>query len=421
MSPEVLEAIKSLVRLLLERERQQLDGIASARASADLMLRLKTIPSQALLSTIKRNRLACLMQADPLVGELLPEIQSRLKDLGRVETMAALALASLTRETAVLFEQNAIPMLVIKGIPLAIQTTGSITSRGRGDLDLFVDPKRLGEAVELLVSVGFTQSHGASLHGEQSQLGRYSRFVDMELSMHRHHGLGTQWIDLHWHVSHIRGVLPGFNGLWSMRTSVSIGNQEVQTLALHDAFIHACCHAATDRWMCLRNLVDVERLSRRISAEKLFRLGCQKVVQKTCLVAYDLIDSPSLNIISARANQLAASRVLLDAREQQLLPWRSCLGSSGWTIKSRFKFTIYRLRLSHGFSHWLSVIFGDVMPTALLIDPQAGRQRSLLWAFKARFLELTARFKGREKPRDLLMTQINSSEHAGNQKNKTVS
>ena len=61
---------------------------------------------------------------------------------------------------AALFELAGIPMLVIKGIPLALQTTGSLIARGRGDLDLLVDTKRLPAVVALLESAGFSRCPG---------------------------------------------------------------------------------------------------------------------------------------------------------------------------------------------------------------------------------------------------------------------
>jgi len=398
MSAGALDAIKALVRLLLERERLQLAGLPSVGATADLKLLLKTIPAKALLATIQRQRLVSLMQGDAIAGELLPEIQPKLNALGRMEAMAALALASLTREMAALFEQAAIPMLVIKGIPLALQTTGSIISRGRGDLDLFVDPKRLGEAIELLQSEGFIHSYGPTPHGEQSKLGLYSRFVDMEISMHRHHKNAIQWIDLHWHISHARGILPGFNGLWGKRESISIGNQEVHSLALPESFLHACCHAANDRWMCLRNLIDVERLSRMHGEESLLDLGRQRLVRKTCLIAYDLTSSPSLKIIAAQVDHRKAIPVLATAREHQLLPWRS-FGPRGWTIKSRAKFSLNLLGLSYHFSHFSAVILGDIMPPAMLINSQTGQRRSPIELFKFRFSKMVAQILERENSR----------------------
>ena len=118
--------------------------------------------------------------------------------------MEALALASLTRQMAVLFAEAGIPLLVIKGVLLALQTTGSPTARGRGDCDLFVDPSKVGEAIALLQSQGFAFSDGITCVGEDSLRGRYSRFLSIEISLNRFVGDRCQWIDLHWHASKVR-------------------------------------------------------------------------------------------------------------------------------------------------------------------------------------------------------------------------
>ncbi len=206
ISADNLDAIKGLARLVLKREREAAEhgSPLTTTASPELTAQLLAVPDSALLAAIQRHRLESLLHGDPLVGALLPKLADKIKALARAETMAALALASLTREMAALFERARIPMLVIKGIPLSLQSTGSLTTRGRGDLDLLVDPKRLPEAVALLESVGFEKAYGASCIGTDSPQDKYSRFVSIELSLVRLRGQ-RQWIDLHWHVSMLEG------------------------------------------------------------------------------------------------------------------------------------------------------------------------------------------------------------------------
>ena len=192
---------------------------------------------------------------------LLPELAPALQALARQDAMAAMALASLTREMAALFEQAAMPMLVIKGIPLALQTTGSLTSRGRGDLDLLVDSKRLPEAVALLESAGFSRCPGQFPRQLDSVWGRYSRWAGYEFSLARQGPAGLQWIDLHWALSNVRAPLPSFALAWHCGEQLDLNGQPVRTLSRLHAFQHACAHAAKDEWMCLRNLIDIDRLA----------------------------------------------------------------------------------------------------------------------------------------------------------------
>ena len=318
MSAAALDAIKALVRLLLEREAHRLADFQSVAASADLQLLLKTIPTKDLLTTIQRHRLVCLLQADPLLGELLPEIQPRLKALARFETMDAMALASLTREMASLFEQAAIPMLVIKGIPLALQTTDLITSRGRGDLDLFVDPKRLGQAVELLQSCGFNRLPDFPRNLD-NLWGRYSRWVGYEFSLVREGHGKPQWIDLHWSLSNVRTALPNFTNAWECREEIIINQQNIATLCRLDAFRHSCYHAAKDQWDCLRSLIDICRLARQLYQKDIKPLYKFRAVQLSCTVADDLNSSGALAMISKQEPR-NLQKIHLQAEYAQLLP-----------------------------------------------------------------------------------------------------
>ena len=269
ITSETLVVIRVLTAWVLQREQAVQAGMSPPPAPDSLSQRLETLPIPTLLQGIQRHRLESFLQADPAVGDLVMDLRGDLQRAARREALAALALASTTREMAVLFAEAGIPLLVIKGIPLSLQTTGSLTARGRGDCDLFVDPTQVGAAIALLESAGFALSCGSSCVGDDSMRGRYSRFVSIEISLHRDVGERRQWIDLHWHATHVRGVLPGFQALWQRGEEMQINRQPVRTLSRRDALVHACCNAATDCWMALRNLVDIERLSREVPTSQL--------------------------------------------------------------------------------------------------------------------------------------------------------
>ena len=137
---ETLAAVRALTAWVLHRERATQAGSVPRPASEALREQLAALPPAALFQGIQRHRLQSFLQGDPAVADLLPNLRVDLQRAARREAMAALALASLTREMAVLFAEAGIHLLVIKGIPLALQTTGSLIARGRGDCDLFVDP-----------------------------------------------------------------------------------------------------------------------------------------------------------------------------------------------------------------------------------------------------------------------------------------
>jgi len=112
ISADNLDAIKGLARLVLKRERECTEhgSPLTTTASSELTAQLLAVPDSPLLAAIQRHRLESLLHGDPLVGALLPKLADKIKALARAETMAALALASLTREMAALFERARIPM-----------------------------------------------------------------------------------------------------------------------------------------------------------------------------------------------------------------------------------------------------------------------------------------------------------------------
>ena len=318
LTPAALEATKALVQLVLQRER---DG--DLDAPAGLRQQLDTVPKEALLASIRRHRLECLLHGDPLVASLLPELQTALQVLARQNAMAALALASLTREMAALFERAGIPMLVIKGIPLALQTTGSLIARGRGDLDLLVDTKRLPAVVALLESAGFSRCPGEFPSQLSSVWGRYSRWAGYEFSLTRQGPAGVQWIDLHWALSNVRAPLPSFALAWQFGEQLELNGQSVRTLSRLHAFQHACAHAAKDQWMCLRNLIDIDRLANQLKGCDLKRLRHQPTVRWSGAVTQAVTANEALRQLNRGRPSAGSARAMVLAAHAQAMPWRS--------------------------------------------------------------------------------------------------
>ena len=371
ISNETLKAVRALAAWVLQREWANESGSAPPPAPEALCQQLDALSAPTLLQGIQRHRLESLLHADPAVGDLLPDLQGALQRAARREALAALALVSLTREMAVLFAEAGIPLLVIKGIPLALQATGSLTARGRGDCDLFVDPAQVGAAIALLQSAGFGLSYGASCMGNDSAWGRYCRFVSIEISLHRDVHNHRQLIDLHWHATWARGVLPRFQELWQRGEVLPINGQFVRTLSRRDALVHACCHAAVDRYKTLRNLVDIDRLERALPPAQLAELSRLRPVQNS---RFAFATAFEMNSDSSRFG--SADRVCMTAELAQQLPPRS-LGDGGWTVTNRLRYFAHMMNLSHHPVHICSNLLLQLMPPVDLFDRQTGEVRSL--------------------------------------------
>jgi hypothetical protein len=378
LNQNTLEAVKDLARLALSREQEiRLYGAPHGNSKhskfiSDLFL---NAPSD-LMEAVQLHRLAIFLAGDSLIEKLFCDLNLPLKEIARNETLAALALTGLTHEISALFEMNGIPMMVLKGIPLSLQTTQTVTARGRGDLDLWVRPRDLSAAINLLESVGFRLTRGFSCFADSTFQGLYSRFVSIEISLMRIRGQHIQFIDLHWDPSHIRGVLPSFKTIWEQRDYVSVNGQKIATLPIKLAFVHSCCHANHDYWRSLRQLVDVIRLGMLLPSHDILDLSKCRPVSKTCCVAAELTEESVFNLISARVPLPRTVFARKEARRAQLFVSKDSEGKK-W-IFSRIRSALRVLNCHHHFAHFFSHLFFNFVTPAALMNSKTGRYRSLL-------------------------------------------
>ncbi|WP_186544932.1 nucleotidyltransferase family protein [Synechococcus sp. ROS8604] len=341
------------------------------------------MPLLELLAAIWRHRLQILLAGDQEIGILFPKLKYLLKEMAHQEILAALALSSLTRGIAEVFENAGVPMLVLKGVALSKQTTGSLTARGRGDLDLWVKSNQVGEVIALLKHQGFQLTAGASCVGDTNFHGSYSGFVCIEISMFRNQGQQTQFIDLHWHPSHIRGIFPPFDAVWNQREKFYINEQQIFTLPLNLSFINSCCHASSDCWRSLRDLVDVVRLGRWCTIPQLTPWSAFRPVLKTCCVASELTESSLLNAIACDPSARSRRVALHDAMDAQLRPCRSTVRGRKW-ICQRVKTLFRKLNSYYHPEHFFSTLFYSIITSPVLLDRKSGRYYSFLQIFMNR-------------------------------------
>lgn len=368
------------------------------RADQELSDDLRRLPPEEVLATIRRQRLETLLHGDPYIAELLPHLWPTLQGLARRETMAALALASLTREIHALFQKAQTPMLVIKGVPLALQSTGAIAARGHGDLDLFVAPEAVVRSVEALREHGFRLSKPKdNAFLEQGILGRYCRSTCYGLELERYHSHSCQSIDLHWRLDFPARSLPEFRQSYARRARVDVGGSIIDTLCLTDAFLHVCAHAAKDRWMCLRNLVDVCRLACLLEPEDFSALQAYPFVGLSCAVAHEAIGSPLPVDADLRGPWL--ERRLGEASERQQLAWRQPSSSyrtpmPGLLLNFR---ALFEPDCASGSQRWigrLAAFMLLVLPPDSVRCPATGRFRLPLHYYLVRFSSYCRRLMG---------------------------
>ena len=64
---------------------------------------------------------------------------------------------------------------------------------------------------------------------------------------------------------------------------------------LINSFILSCINCAIDNWKCIRDFIDIERLSRKIPRAKIIELSKRKLIKKSVEIGFFLTESPYLN------------------------------------------------------------------------------------------------------------------------------
>ena len=147
--------------------------------------KIKYIPEQKILDGIIRHRIITTLNKEKEILNLMPNLEKDLEILFQIEKMEAMKIASTTKEIAALFANENIPMLVIKGIPLSIQTTGNLLMRGCGDLDVFVDINNLFNAIEILKNNQFVIAGKDTAIESNIFYRNYQKFVNSQITLYK--------------------------------------------------------------------------------------------------------------------------------------------------------------------------------------------------------------------------------------------
>ena len=129
-----------------------------------------------------------------------------------------------------------------------------------------------GAAIALLQSAGFELSHGAVVWG-MTPWGALQPFCMIEIPQR---DVRPAPVDRSSLACDSRTACCRLR--CRQRGEVRTHGQPVRTLLHRDAMVHACRHATTDRWMALRNMVDIERT---ISSAQLVGLRRIRLVRKS--------------------------------------------------------------------------------------------------------------------------------------------
>lgn len=148
----------------------------------------------------------------------------------------------------------------MKGGALAYAVYPNPATRGRGDLDLWIQPGQAALATRVLNELGY------ALHNKEDRPEALVTLVGGELQMvKRNSPVGL--IELQWPVLRgewVRHTTAGDQAaIWERRASVAVGDRAFSAMAPEDTLIHLCLHQAIHHQFSapwLRNLLDVHLL-----------------------------------------------------------------------------------------------------------------------------------------------------------------
>lgn len=237
--------------LALRRPQEETDRVAVQTAIA-------AAPRwDAILQGARRHAVAPLLVAGlnaaaaPVPRPVLDALRLDAVRAAQQGLMQAAALAQLIDR----FNAAAIPVLVLKGVPLSLQLYGELALRSARDIDLLVDTT-LVDAAEALLA----QTHrrvGVVFAGRRRAL--YRRwFKEVEYA-----NAAQGRVELHHRLTDLPELLPwDFSALWDAREEIQVSGVTVPVLGRRHLACYLCAHGAEHAWQRLRWLTDLAALLR---------------------------------------------------------------------------------------------------------------------------------------------------------------
>jgi hypothetical protein len=245
MDARVLDVLRRLVVQALALEEGQAPEAVST----------EEISTRDLLIAVRRHRLFPLLHEHGRELKLPDEVTDVLDAWHEQAHRGVLVQAVDTVSAWQALTGAGIPALALKGLALAVLTTGQIDARGPGDVDLLVPPDRVADAHAVLTARGLELHEDGRIEPDMWAWRHVNRWGCALI----YYGPGAE-IDLHWRLDLAPEDDTPFDALWQRREQVTVGGTPIPTLSRYDALRHSAAHR--EGWSSIRTLVDLRRLAR---------------------------------------------------------------------------------------------------------------------------------------------------------------
>ena len=278
---------------------------------------------QVLLQAAEFHGLVPLLywSIDRLGSDVAPEaIARRLYQAYIDSAKRSLFLTASLKHLLSRFDAEGVPVIPLKGPPLAESLYPDPALRSSFDLDLLIRPADFGASRALLFSEGYTLARHFARLSQQTLFG-----LDCEVSFSHQNGLR---VELHWGIA--TDDYPfRFDAevLWRSRGTAWLAGQEIAILTPECLLLYLCVHGTKHAWSRLHWLADVARLvDKGVDWNSALGLAhetrCERPVFLGLLLAHELLGSsvPDEIVAQARADRVILSAARETERRVQRLP-----------------------------------------------------------------------------------------------------
>lgn len=247
-----------------------------------------------------------------------------------------LVQAKVSLEVSRRLAEEGIPVMILKGAPLALLAYGELTLKSAWDVDALIAPTDFPRAAALLAAAGFRPS--LAFHDEAK---RDHAVTADELAAWTASAKETIWhraadgavLELHTRLTDSPHLLTGVNPATHVRAVAVAGGGDLPTLTDPELYAYLCVHGATHAWERLKWIVDLCAFLSRYDDEgvralhaRARELGAGHCSAQALLLGRDLglVElAPTLaaelgRSVRARAMRRLAGRVLIGGGASEL-------------------------------------------------------------------------------------------------------
>jgi hypothetical protein len=261
---------------------------------------------------VQRNHIMPLVHSALTRANVLPpaDIRAEFSERAAKAARRAIDMAFESLRLQSTFDSAALPLMVIKGIPLGCLAYGDFALKESVDIDILVHPDNVVRAKATLHDLGY-EMHPRKVDGSAFEQfvehGKEAAFVNRQKRL---------LVELHWRLTGFGRPLRGVD-VNGPSQQVSLPGGTLKTLANEPLFAFLCLHGETHNWSRLKWLADVNAFAARQSPgelERLYRaaqaLGVGRSASVALRLCHSLLGLPLGESLAAALDDTPVTRAL---------------------------------------------------------------------------------------------------------------